>query len=34
MASVREHYDELLSRHYSRMFGDFDAKVAELLAEL
>ena len=29
MASVREHYDELLSRHYSRMFGDFDAKVAE-----
>src|SRR5262245_55044166 len=29
MASVREHYDEVLAPHYSRMFGDFEAKVAE-----
>ena len=29
MASVRDHYDTVLSEHYSRMFGEFDAKVAE-----
>ena len=29
MATVREHYDEVLSQHYSRMFGEFEAKVAE-----
>jgi len=29
MASVREHYDGVLAEHYSRMFGDFEAKVAE-----
>jgi SAM-dependent methyltransferase len=29
MASVRDHYDAVLSEHYSRMFGDFEAKVAE-----
>ena len=29
MASVRDHYDTVLSEHYSRMFGDFEAKVAE-----
>jgi 2-polyprenyl-3-methyl-5-hydroxy-6-metoxy-1,4-benzoquinol methylase len=29
MASVRDHYDTVLSAHYSRMFGEFDAKVAE-----
>ena len=29
MASVRDHYEELLAQHYSRMFGEFDAKVAE-----
>ena len=34
MASVREHYDEVLSPHYSRMFGDFEAKVAEQQALL
>ena len=34
VASVREHYDEVLSRHYSRMFGEFEAKVAEQQALL
>jgi SAM-dependent methyltransferase len=34
MASVREHYDEVLSPHYSRMFGEFDAKVVEQQALL
>jgi SAM-dependent methyltransferase len=29
MSSVRDHYDQVLATHYSRMFGDFDAKVAE-----
>ena len=29
MATVREHYDEVLSQYYSRMFGEFEAKVAE-----
>jgi len=34
MASAREHYEELLAPHYSRMFGDFEAKVAEQQALL
>ena len=34
MATVREHYDEVLSQHYSRMFGEFEAKVAEQQALL
>jgi len=34
MATVRDHYDEVLSQHYSRMFGDFEAKVAEQQALL
>ena len=34
MASVREHYEELLAHHYSRMFGEFEAKVAEQRALL
>ena len=29
MASVRDHYDTVLSEYYSRLFGEFDAKVAE-----
>jgi SAM-dependent methyltransferase len=29
MTTVREHYDTLLAEHYSRMFGDFAAKVTE-----
>ena len=29
MTSVREHYEQVLAEHYSRMFGDFEAKVAE-----
>ena len=29
MTSVRDHYDKVLAEHYSRMFGDFEAKVAE-----
>ena len=33
-AAVRAHYDELLSSHYSRLFGDFEAKVAEQRALL
>jgi len=32
--SVREHYDDVLGEHYSRMFGDFEAKVAEQRALL
>jgi len=32
--SVREHYDHVLGEHYSRMFGDFEAKVAEQRALL
>ncbi len=28
-SAAREHYDTLLAEHYSRMFGDFEAKVAE-----
>src|SRR6266850_4079001 len=34
MATVRDHYDAVLSEHYSRMFGDFEAKVAEQRALL
>jgi SAM-dependent methyltransferase len=34
MATVRDHYDAVLSAHYSRMFGDFEAKVAEQRALL
>jgi SAM-dependent methyltransferase len=33
-ASVRDHYDTVLAEHYSRMFGDFEAKVAEQRALL
>ena len=29
MASVKEHYDNLLAEHYTWMFGDYDAKVQE-----
>jgi SAM-dependent methyltransferase len=28
-AGVRAHYDDVLSPHYSRLFGDFEAKVAD-----
>jgi SAM-dependent methyltransferase len=34
MTAVRDHYDTLLAAHYSRMFGDFEAKVAEQQALL
>ena len=34
IASVRDHYDTVLAEHYSRMFGDFEAKVAEQRALL
>jgi len=34
MTTVREHYDALLAEHYSRMFGDFETKVAEQRALL
>jgi SAM-dependent methyltransferase len=34
MASVRDHYDQVLSEHYTRMFGDFENKVAEQQALL
>jgi SAM-dependent methyltransferase len=34
MASVHEHYDDVLSPHYSRMFGEFEAKVDEQQALL
>jgi 2-polyprenyl-3-methyl-5-hydroxy-6-metoxy-1,4-benzoquinol methylase len=29
MASVKEHYDNLLAEHYSWMFGDYDTRVLE-----
>jgi len=29
MATVREHYDGVLAEHYTRMLGDFEAKVTE-----
>jgi len=29
MSSAREHYDRVLAEHYSRLLGDFEAKVAE-----
>jgi SAM-dependent methyltransferase len=32
--SVRHHYEDVLGAHYSRMFGDFEAKVAEQQALL
>ena len=32
--SVRDHYESPLAEHYSRMFGDFEAKVAEQRAPL
>jgi SAM-dependent methyltransferase len=31
---VRDHYETVLAEHYSRMFGDFEAKVAEQRALL
>jgi SAM-dependent methyltransferase len=34
MLTVREHYEAVLSPYYSRMFGDFEAKVAEQQALL
>ncbi|MGK4003372.1 class I SAM-dependent methyltransferase [Sorangium sp. So ce1036] len=34
MPTVADHYDRLLAAHYSRMFGDHDAKVAEQRALL
>jgi SAM-dependent methyltransferase len=34
VTSVRDHYDTVLAEHYSRMFGDFEAKVAEQRALL
>ena len=34
MMSVRDHYESPLAEHYSRMFGDFEAKVAEQRALL
>lgn len=34
MASVIDHYEELLAAHYSWMFGDFDATVAQQAAVL
>ncbi|WP_437284907.1 class I SAM-dependent methyltransferase [Sorangium sp. So ce406] len=34
MPTVADHYDTLLAEHYSRMFGDHDAKVAEQRALL
>src|SRR5438094_463361 len=34
MATVRDHYDGVLAEHYSRMFGDFEAKVTEQRALL
>jgi len=32
--TVRDHYDTVLGEHYSRLFGDFEAKVAEQRALL
>lgn len=29
MSSVHDHYEQVLAEHYSRMLGDFEAKVAE-----
>ena len=34
MSTVREHYEAVLSEHYSRTFGDFEAKAAEQRALL
>lgn len=34
LTSVRDHYDTVLSEHYSRVFGDFETKVAEQRALL
>jgi SAM-dependent methyltransferase len=34
MTTVRDHYDALLAEHYSRMFGNFEGKVAEQRALL
>jgi SAM-dependent methyltransferase len=34
MATARHHYDTLLAPHYSRLFGEFDAKVSEQRALL
>jgi len=34
MSTAREHYEEVLSPYYSRMFGDFEAKVEEQQALL
>jgi SAM-dependent methyltransferase len=34
VATVRDHYDSVLSEHYSRMFGDFETKLAEQRALL
>jgi SAM-dependent methyltransferase len=34
MATIRDHYDHVLAEHYSRMFGDFETKVAEQRALL
>jgi SAM-dependent methyltransferase len=34
VTSVRDHYDTVLADHYSRMFGDFEAKVSEQRALL
>src|SRR5438309_319165 len=34
MATVREHYDGVLAEHYTRMLGDFEAKVTEQRALL
>jgi hypothetical protein len=32
MSSVHEHYENMLSEHYSRMLGDFEGKVSAALA--
>jgi SAM-dependent methyltransferase len=34
MSAVREHYEAVLAPYYSRMFGDYEAKVAEQQALL
>lgn len=34
METIRDHYDHVLAEHYSRMFGDFETKVAEQRALL
>jgi len=33
-SSVHEHYEHLLADYYTRMFGDFESKVAEQQALL